>query len=59
MKVLTRKEVQKLLNISEYSTYKLLKEPDCPLLNVGGQYRIIEEDLINWLKNKDKKNKVG
>lgn len=52
MRVLTRKEVQAFLNLSEKQTYKLLREKDCPLLNVGGQYRIIDDDLIKWLKTR-------
>ncbi len=52
MKILNRKDVQELLQISESAVYRLLKDPDCPLLNVGGQYRIVEEDLINWLRKR-------
>lgn len=53
MKVLTCKEVQELLNISEKAAYKLLKEPNCPRLKTS-RYRIIDEDLINWLRKREK-----
>ncbi len=55
MEILNTKQVQEFLGISSGTTYKLLREKGCPLLNCGGQYRIIKEDLINWLKTKDKK----
>lgn len=58
MKILNRREVQELLGLSEKATYKLLKETDCPLLKIDSHYRIIEEDLINWLRTRDNK-KVG
>ncbi|MCI9559274.1 helix-turn-helix domain-containing protein [Candidatus Ventrimonas sp. KK005] len=54
MRVLSRKDVQVLLGISEATTYKLLKEPGCPLLHIDGNYRIIDEDLINWLRKREK-----
>lgn len=54
MRVLSRKDVQVLLGISEATTYKLLKELGCPLLHIDGNYRIIDEDLINWLRKREK-----
>ena len=57
MKVLTVKEVQELLGISASSTYRLLKNPDCPTMKIGGSYRIIENDLLDFLKNNNKKER--
>lgn len=57
MKVLTVKEVQELLGISTSSTYRLLKNPDCPTMKIGGSYRIIEDDLFNFLKQSNKKQR--
>lgn len=53
MKILTTKDVQELLNISENAVYRLYKKPGCPHFKVGGTYRIIEDDLIAWLKTKE------
>ena len=50
MKVLTTKDVQELLNLSENGVYRLFQKSDCPCFRVGREYRIIEADLIEWLK---------
>lgn len=57
MKILTVKQVQELLGLSKSSTYRLLKSPDCPTLKIGGSYRIIEDDLFNFLKQNNKKER--
>lgn len=57
MKILTVKQVQELLGLSQSSTYRLLKSPDCPTLKIGGSYRIIEDDLMNFLKQNNKKER--
>ena len=54
MKILNVKQVQELLGLSKSSTYKLLKNPNCPTLKVGGNYKIMEEDLLNFLKQNNK-----
>ena len=57
MKILTVKQVQELLGLSQSSTYRLLKNPNCPTLKIGGSYRIIEDDLFNFLKQNNKKER--
>lgn len=54
MKVLNTRGVQELLQISQSEAYRLLREEGCPLLKLGGKkYRIVDEDLINWLRKKE------
>lgn len=57
MSIMNTKEVSEFLKLSERSTYKLLKNPDCPTLKVGGEYKIIKEELIEYLKQCNIKKK--
>lgn len=52
MKILDTKGIMDLLHISINSVYKMYKDPDCPTFKVNGEYRIIEEELIKYLKEK-------
>ena len=58
-KLITSKEVKAYLNIGDDTLYKLLKSRDFPAfrINEGGEYKIIEEDFIEWMQKKCKKIK--
>lgn len=58
MRLLNTKQVQEYLGISETSTYKMFKDPACPVLKVGGRYKIFEEDLKNYLIQNNKKTEI-
>lgn len=56
-KVLTVKEVQEILKISEKTAYKLVNQAlitkEFKVLKIGGTYRISTESFLNWIDNLD------
>lgn len=52
MRILDTQGIMDLLHISINSVYKMYKDPDCPTFKVNGEYRVIEEELIKYLKEK-------
>ena len=56
MNVLTYKDIMKLLGISKKSTYRILHDPDCPIIS-SRPYLILEQDLIDFMKAKERKTK--
>lgn len=52
MNILDTQGIMDLLHISINSVYKMYKDPDSPTFKVNGEYRIIEEELIKFLKEK-------
>ena len=49
-KILTPKEVSKILKISMDKTYELIQSPGFPKIKIGRQYRISEEEFDKWIK---------
>lgn len=56
-KILTVKEVQEILQISEKTAYKLVRQAldtkEFKVLKIGGVYRISTESFLNWIDNLD------
>ena len=49
-KILTPKEIAKILKISMDKTYELIQSPVFPKIKIGRQYRISEEEFNKWIK---------
>jgi len=45
------KEVSMFLGIGRDKTYELFKQEDFPSIQLGKTYVILEDDLIEWLKD--------
>jgi excisionase family DNA binding protein len=59
MKLLTVKDVLKLLNVSRTTLWKLTNiEGKIPAYSIGGSIRYKEEEVLEYIKNY-KKKKVG
>lgn len=54
MKIYTVKEAADFLQISRKKMYGIIREKGFPAFLVGGSYRIIEDDLIEWLRSTKK-----
>lgn len=56
-KILTVKEVQEILQISEKTAYKLVKQAlitgEFRVIKIGGTYRISLESFLNWIDGID------
>ncbi len=52
MKILTIKEVAKILKINEHTAYRYAKEGRIPATRVGRNWRMIEEVMEDWLTKK-------
>ena len=49
-KILTIEDVAEILNISQISVYRAIKRESLPMKKRGGKLRIMQSDLINWIK---------
>lgn len=56
-KVLTTKDVMNILEISESTAYKLIKQAEITkefrVIRTGKSYRISTESFLNWLDGKE------
>lgn len=52
MKILTIPEVAKLLQINMHTAYRYAKEGKIPAVRIGGSWRVREEILEQWLKER-------
>lgn len=51
MKLLTVKQVGEVLLFSPRKVRKMLADGEIPSVKIGGEYRVIEQELINYLNN--------
>ena len=51
MKFLTAKDLQEILQISQSSSYELMRRVDFPSINIGKSKRVKEDDFYNWLES--------
>lgn len=56
MNVLTYRDIMKLLGISKKTAYRILHDPDCPIIS-SSPYLILEQDLLDFMKAKEQKTK--
>jgi len=47
--VLTVKEVSELLQISEATVYKMIKEGKIPSFQIGSDWRFLKHRLVRWM----------
>lgn len=47
--ILTVKDVQNFLNLSQTTAYRLFKSEDFPSFSVRSSKRVTKEDFLNWL----------
>lgn len=56
-KIITVKEIQEILQISEKTAYKLVRQAletkEFKVLKIGGVYRISLESFLNWIDGID------
>jgi excisionase family DNA binding protein len=50
--VLTLKEVSELLQISEGTVYKMIKEGRIPCFQIGSEWRFLTHRLVRWMAEK-------
>ena len=50
--VLTVKEVSELLQISEGTVYKMIKEGRIPCFQIGSEWRFLRHRLVRWMAEK-------
>lgn len=48
--VLETKDIMKILRISSSNAYKLLRRGDIPSTRIGSQYKVLKEDLVEFMK---------
>jgi excisionase family DNA binding protein len=56
---LTPKELALKLKIGRNKTYDLLKEPGFPAYRIGSEYRIPEDELLEWLNSQCRRQRGG
>lgn len=57
-KILTAKDIKEYLHIGDQKLYELLKQRDFPSFRVdGGDYKILEDDFIEWMRKRSKAKK--
>lgn len=55
--LLTAKDIKKYLGIGNETLYNLLNERDFPAFRIsGGEYRILEDEFIDWMRKNCKKS---
>ncbi|MEJ2315022.1 MAG: helix-turn-helix domain-containing protein [Nitrospirota bacterium] len=59
MKILTVKDIAKLLRASPSTIYSWAEQGLIPCLKVNGLLRFSEDDVISWLKNSQKQPVEG
>ncbi len=53
MNILTEKEVQEMLKIDERKARALMKSKAFPVIKIGREYRISEDNFMEWLNGGD------
>lgn len=52
IKVLSPEEVSKILNVNQWTIYRMINSGEIPAFKVGNQWRIREEVLNKWISNR-------
>lgn len=50
MKILTVKQAAEFLQVSDDSLYPLISRGIIPAAKIKGQWRLIDEDLVEWMR---------
>lgn len=48
--VLTAKDIQKYLNVSQSKAYEIFNAKGFPTIIIGGNKRVNKDDFLNWLE---------
>jgi len=56
MKLLTLEEIAEILHVSKRTLHRLIKKKKLPAFKLGGQWRISEATLRQWLKDYEQRN---
>lgn len=51
--MISAKQLAKLLNVSEFTVYRLAKKRKLPSYTIGGQIRFKYEEVMEYLKGDD------
>ncbi len=51
MKLLTAQQVGEILLFSPRKVRKMLADGEIPSVKIGGEYRVIEKELMNYLEH--------
>jgi hypothetical protein len=52
-KVLSRKDIQGLLRISNHEAEKIIDSKSLPTITIGTTVRVLEDDLYEWLQKRN------
>lgn len=55
MEIYTTKEMMKILKFGKTKMNELLRSDEFPAVKIGGQYRITQEALEQWMKDNEGK----
>ncbi len=52
MKLLTTEQVGELLSFSPKTIRKMINSGEIPSVKIGGEFRVIEQELFNYINNR-------
>jgi excisionase family DNA binding protein len=53
LQLLTLTEAAQLLHVSTKTLQRMIRSGDLPALKVGGQWRLRESQLVNWIQSRE------
>jgi len=56
LQLLTLTEAAHLLHVSTKTLQRMIRSGDLPALKVGGQWRLRESQLVNWIQSREGKS---
>lgn len=56
LQLLTLSEAARLLHVSTKTLQRMIRSGDLPALKVGGQWRLRESQLVNWIQSREGKS---
>jgi len=56
LQLLTLTEAARLLHVSTKTLQRMIRSGDLPALKVGGQWRLRESQLVNWIESREGKS---
>ena len=57
LQLLTLTEAAQLLHVSTKTLQRMIRSGDLPALKVGGQWRLRESQLVNWIQSREGKDR--
>lgn len=58
LQLLTLTEAAQLLHVSTKTLQRMIRSGDLPALKVGGQWRLRESQLVNWIQSRERPSRA-